>query len=246
MTATGSITVTSGGPRPWTGHRVPRRLDGYAAAVPSTRGWAGASGSSRGPRSARIAATVARFPASRHADLWSGVGLACAYAGGVPAGTIEDLSARAGPFQPAVAQGVAFAAKARERAGNPTSHTEMACRIVCGMSAVEAAGLTDRALIGLTDGDGLPAYEVWRGRIRANWIEEAVTSMTAGEGVFRHHAARLVALAIIAGALRTGPAARAHRAPSRAGWRADSASSDTRCRSSPGDLSRTIRPCIPA
>ncbi len=44
------------------------------------------------------------------------------------------------------------------------------------MSAVEAAGRTDEALHDLTDGEGLPAYEVWRGRIRANWKAEAVRS----------------------------------------------------------------------
>ena len=123
---------------------------------------------------ARIGATISGFPAARHADLWSGVGLACAYAGGVPSPAIEGLAELAGPHHPHVAQGAAFAAKARQRAGNPVEHTELACRILCGMAADEAAGLTDRALADLADRGGLPAYEVWRGRIRANWSEEAV------------------------------------------------------------------------
>jgi hypothetical protein len=156
-------------------HRVPRRIEGYARRA-FDQGLGRSLWFVEGADAARIAATLAGFPASRHADLWSGVGLACAYAGGVPAGAIEDLGALAGPFHSHLAQGVAFAAKARARAGNPTSDTEMACRIVCGMSASEAAALTDEALIGLTDGDGLPAYEVWRGRIRASWTEEALTS----------------------------------------------------------------------
>jgi hypothetical protein len=158
-------------------HRVPQRLVGYARRV-FDQGLGRSLWFVEGAEAARIAASVAGFPASRHADLWSGVGLASAYAGGVPAETIEELSARAGLFHPQLAQGAAFAAKARERAGNPATHTELACRILCGMSAAEAAGTTDHALADLTDVDGLPAYEVWRGRIRANWTEEAETSCT--------------------------------------------------------------------
>ena len=44
------------------------------------------------------------------------------------------------------------------------------------MSADEAAHLTDHALTNLVDEGGLPAYELWRRRIRANWVQEAVTS----------------------------------------------------------------------
>lgn len=155
--------------------RVPDRLTGYARRA-FDQGLGRSLWFVEGAEVARIVATISGFPGARHADLWSGVGLACAYAGGVPAGAIEELSAMAGPFRRHMAQGAAFAAKARERAGNPTPHTELACRIIGGMSALEAAGLTDEALDGLSDADGLPAYEVWRGRIRANAIKEAVTS----------------------------------------------------------------------
>ncbi len=122
----------------------------------------------------RIAATIDRFQERRHADLWSGVGLACAYAGGLPEQAIESLCAMAGPHRPHLAQGVAFAAKARERAGNPAPHTQLACLIVCGMPAEPAARLTDRALEGLPSDGALPAYEVWRQRVRANWTREVV------------------------------------------------------------------------
>lgn len=156
-------------------HRVPRGLEGYARRV-FDQGLGRSLWFVEGAEVPRIAATIAGFPAPRHADLWSGVGLACAYAGGVPAVAIEDLCAVAGGFHPHLAQGVAFAAQARRRAGNPTPHTELAARIVCRMSADQAAGLTDAALNGLTDSDGLPAYEVWRKRIQAHWIKEAVRS----------------------------------------------------------------------
>jgi enediyne biosynthesis protein E3 len=128
-----------------------------------------------GAEPTRIAATIARFPQSRHADLWSGVGLACGYAGGVTGETIEALTAMTGANHPQMAQGIAFAAKARQHAGNPASHTELACRIVCGMPAEDAAIQTDHARRNLMDEGGLPAYEVWRRRIQARWVKEAVT-----------------------------------------------------------------------
>jgi hypothetical protein len=154
--------------------RVPDGISGYAARV-FDQGLGRSLWFIEGADVGRIAATIAGFPVSRRADVWSGVGLACAYAGGVAERSIEELGERSGLDHPHVAQGAAFAAKARHRAGNPAAHTERACRILCGMSADEAAGLADRALIDLADGEGVPAYEVWRGRIRANWSKEAVT-----------------------------------------------------------------------
>jgi len=65
---------------------------------------------------------------------------------------------------PAMAQGAAFAAKARSRAGNPAAHTERACLMFCGMPASEAAAVTDAALENLT-GD-IP-FRVWRERIQS-------------------------------------------------------------------------------
>ncbi len=78
--------------------RVPDRLDGYARRV-FDQGLGRSLWFVEGAEVPRIAATIARFPASRHGDLWSGVGLACAYAGGVATGAIEDLSVRSGPFR---------------------------------------------------------------------------------------------------------------------------------------------------
>jgi enediyne biosynthesis protein E3 len=155
--------------------RVPKRLSGSALKV-FDQGLGRSLWFVEGAEVARIAATIAGFGRERQADLWSGVGLACAYAGGVSEQDVGGMSRMAGPYRPHLAQGVAFAAKARQRADNPAPHTDLACRVLCGMPAEEAAGLTDRALAGLAGEDGLPAYEVWRGRIRANWTREAVTS----------------------------------------------------------------------
>jgi enediyne biosynthesis protein E3 len=155
--------------------RVPAKLSGYAPRV-FDQGLGRSLWFVEGADVDRIAEKIVRFPRSRHADLWSGVGLACAYAGGVSTDAIESLITIACAYQPQVAQGVTFAAKSRELAGNLTPHTELASRLICGMPAEEAARLTDLALIDLPPDGTIPAYEVWRQRIQANWIKEAVRS----------------------------------------------------------------------
>lgn len=117
----------------------------------------------------RITAAIAAFTPSRRPYLWSGVGLACAYAGGVERPVLEALREACGDFLPQLAQGAAFAAKARLRAGNLAGHTGLACEIVCGLSAESAAGITDSALEGLSDAGETPAYEVWRRRIQSKF-----------------------------------------------------------------------------
>ncbi|ACY13326.1 DUF1702 family protein [Haliangium ochraceum] len=115
----------------------------------------------------RITRTIAKLAPERHEDLWSGIGLAAAYAGGVSATDLEMLRKLAGAYLPAVAQGAAFAAKARQRAGNPTEHTELGCNIFCGESLRESAHATDAVLEGLGgDTSDQPAYEQWRQRIQ--------------------------------------------------------------------------------
>ena len=115
----------------------------------------------------RVAAAIAGFDPPRRTHLWSGVGLACAYAGGVEGSALETLRDLSGGFLPALQQGTAFAAKSRQRAGNPAAHTGLACGIVCGCDADQAAAVTDRALDGLPGDGELPAYEIWRRRIQS-------------------------------------------------------------------------------
>jgi hypothetical protein len=81
---------------------------------------------------------------------------------------VEALRGVADRHLPALAQGVAFAAKTRQRAANLNSHTENVCRVICGRSAEELAAITDAALEDLHAEGELPAYEVWRRRIHNN------------------------------------------------------------------------------
>ena len=120
----------------------------------------------KGADAAGAAAAVSDFPDERRADLWSGIGLAVAYAGGADADGLQALIKAAGPHRAALGQGAAFAAKARERAGNPARHTELACQTICGMAAVSAAAITDHALPTVGRNDNGEAYEFWRAEIR--------------------------------------------------------------------------------
>jgi hypothetical protein len=153
-------------PRSVTRQAVPRRLHGYAR-----RGFDQGLGRSlwfvEGADVERLPRTIGAFPAARQPDLWGGLGLACGYAGGRTQSEVEALLAAAGPHAPQLAQGVAFAAKARQRAGNLTPQTELACRAVWGVPAGEAAAVSDEALRDLPpDRPGEPAFEVWRRRIQ--------------------------------------------------------------------------------
>jgi hypothetical protein len=148
---------------------VPRGIAGYARRA-FDQGLGRSLWFVEGAEAPRIAAAIAAFPPARQPDLWSGVGLACAYAGGRDQAHIELLREAAGPYLAQVAQGAAFAAKAREQAGNPAPHTELACGVLCGVSAEAAARVTDTALLRLPPDDVEPAYEIWRRRIQEQMI----------------------------------------------------------------------------
>jgi enediyne biosynthesis protein E3 len=114
-----------------------------------------------------VADMIGKFAPSRQADLWSGAGLASVYAGGASTGELEEMVRLAGAFRSNAAQGAAFAAGARVMAGLVTPGTELGVKVHCGMSAAEASAVTDEARVGLPGTDGpVPAYELWRERIR--------------------------------------------------------------------------------
>lgn len=120
-----------------------------------------------GAKANLISQYVSLLPRSLHGDLWSGVGLGCAMAGGSDRVEIELIRSLAGDNRSALAQGAAFAAKTRQRANNITDHTEIACQILCGLNADAAAEITDAMLQQLPDDSGVPAYEIWRQRIQS-------------------------------------------------------------------------------
>jgi len=108
------------------------------------------------------AALLDRFPEHRRADLYSGAGLAATYAGGAGEAELRWFFDHAGDHQPMVAQGSAFAAGARVRAGLVVPHNEVATRVFCGMSPAEAWEITEEAIPGRSVPGDEPAYEAWR------------------------------------------------------------------------------------
>ena len=147
------------------GRAVPEQLTGYAPRA-FDQGLGRCLWFIEGADVSRVVATINSFPSPRRPDLFAGIGLACTYAGGVDEDEMENLREAAGAHWPQLAQGSAFAAKARQRAGNLIPHTELACRTLCGMSAEEAAAITDHTLADLPPDPNRPAYELWRQRIQ--------------------------------------------------------------------------------
>ena len=146
---------------------IPVRLNGYQRRV-FDQGLGRSIWFVKGANVSSVASAINAFSSVRRDDLWSGAGLACAYAGGCGRTAVELLRDAAGKHLPALAQGVAFAAKTRHHAANLNNHTETVCRLICGQSAEDVAAITDAALENLHEERGLPAYEEWRRRIQEN------------------------------------------------------------------------------
>lgn len=144
---------------------VPRSLKGYARRA-FDQGLGRSLWFVEGIDPERVAQTIEAFPAARRSDLWSGVGLACAYAGGADASMLVRVREVAGSHAAALAQGASFAAEARRRAGNPVPHCDAACRILCSMPAESAAAIPREELQNLPDDGEIPAFEIWRQRIQ--------------------------------------------------------------------------------
>ncbi|MEU6037060.1 DUF1702 family protein [Actinomadura sp. NPDC047616] len=116
-----------------------------------------------------VAAAVRRFAASRRADLWSGVGLAAAFAGGCGREGFDALAREAGDHRPELAQGAVFAAKARSYAGFVPWHTGAAIEAMAGMPVQGAVDLADRSAVDSDGGGPVPDYELWRRNVQAHF-----------------------------------------------------------------------------
>ena len=151
---------------------VPRRVRGYGRRA-FDQGLGRSLWFVEGTEVRRVARTIQSFPAARHADLWSGVGLACTYAGGAGAPALEELLAAAAPYRAELAQGSVFAAVARLSGGAVPAHTRAACAAVTGRAVEdvsrEAVGL--RASLPAHDpSPHEPLYELWRRGIQASFV----------------------------------------------------------------------------
>ena len=120
----------------------------------------------------RIVACVNQFPASRHADLWSGIGLASTYIDGPQKADLIRLQKVSGEYATDVALGVAMAASAKYSEDSITDHTDLACSIFCRQSATDIGQLILGLLENLSVDEhepvniNVPIYEIHRQRIR--------------------------------------------------------------------------------
>jgi hypothetical protein len=147
---------------------VPNHLSTYARRV-FDQGLGRSLWFSTGADVDHIASTIDSFPEARQADLWSGVGFACAYAGGADRTDVEMLPRVASSYRSQLALGAALGAKGRQRGGNLAPHTDLACEVLCGLSGNMAACKTDIALQDLPTIEQEQAFEVWRKRIEAEF-----------------------------------------------------------------------------
>lgn len=97
---------------------------------------------SRGAQPALIARAIDAFAPARRPEMWCGIGVAAAYAGGVgdrDEQVLAELSALAGPYRADFLSGVPFATRMRQKGGNPSPVTDRASELLLGMSAGEAS-----------------------------------------------------------------------------------------------------------
>lgn len=112
----------------------------------------------------RAAAVISAFPEARRSDLWSGLGLALAYAGGADERILANVLLAAGPLRPCLAQGAAFAAEARLRARHLPVHAATAVSILTGRDPENIVRLVRQLRHQLPSAETaeLPRYEIWR------------------------------------------------------------------------------------
>lgn len=125
------------------------------------------------------ARAIARCDPASHGDLWSGLGLAAAYAGAAAPVGAAALAASAGRYRKDLMQGAAFALEAQRRAGPPLGHTARLVEALTHRSASEVVAIVRQARARLpesgpeTEDEEWPRYEAWRRRVR-DILTEAV------------------------------------------------------------------------
>jgi hypothetical protein len=141
----------------------PRLLKGYASRV-FDQGFGRSLWFVCGANSLAIQNLISRYDFERQADLWSGIGLACAYAGGTDHRGMERLLSIQPAYLPHLRQGVAFGVTARVHSNNMTEHTALAARLFCASAPDALAECTELAMTRST------GYDEWRREIRKYFV----------------------------------------------------------------------------
>jgi hypothetical protein len=147
---------------------IPKHLSAYGRRI-FDQGLGRAIWFLKGAAIRRVVTAVNAFPPARQGDLWCGVGVCCAYAGGVERADVEQLQKAANQYSPNLALGAAVVAKGRQLANNPTLHSNMACEVLCGSTSDVAVAMVDRAFEALPPDGPQPAYEILQRRLLAQF-----------------------------------------------------------------------------
>ena len=116
---------------------------------------------------------ITELAAARHGDLWTGIGRACSYGGGVDRASLKALERHAGPYRSYLAAGVAHAAWARLREDISSPYTQLACEVLWGLSPAATAAIASAAWSDTAPSGPDDMHEQWLGRIRTRYAEVA-------------------------------------------------------------------------
>jgi enediyne biosynthesis protein E3 len=84
---------------------------------------------------------IEKFPVSRQADLWRGLGIAISYAGGCSEEYLLQIISLAGDFKTQLAAGCVMALVSRKVAGFISDDAALVCRVWCNKSVEDALSL---------------------------------------------------------------------------------------------------------
>jgi len=126
---------------------------------------------SQGAAPRRIAAVIARFPATRQREMWCGIGVAAAYAGGVTDDELLELGELAGRNRVDYLSGIPFATRMRQKGGNAWSGTDRACRLLLDRTSDDASDWLMEIVDGVVDGDGSDRHSSeYQARLRDSYV----------------------------------------------------------------------------
>jgi Protein of unknown function (DUF1702) len=117
-----------------------------------------------------VATAIERFPADRRADIWSGIGLAATYAGGLDADGLAVLRSVSG-HPAALAGGSALAGYGRVLAGNVVPGNEAANMALTGLSTTEVSDLVGSCRAAAGTEFSLDAFVRWHDAIRHKFAD---------------------------------------------------------------------------
>ncbi len=109
-------------------------------------------------------AMIESFAVDRHKDLWRGLGIAIAYAGGCGEETLQEIFSKADSYKTQLATGAVMALFSRDSAKYISADTELACKVWCKQNAEEILELnySIKSKLNLQSDD---AYAKWIGEL---------------------------------------------------------------------------------